>query len=122
MNGKTCNRCGKRGLDWDLEFHKKMGKWKLENHKTVNGKWCNKPKEILMGRKSDYDLCELCSESNFGKLRKESKSEHLRIYHPNGEMLTELDWRCMMVKPASYWLKYWTHDKHYYKYKDICNK
>ena len=43
MGDKSCNRCGKRGLTWDQDFHSKTGKWKLENHKTVNGKWCNKP-------------------------------------------------------------------------------
>jgi hypothetical protein len=117
MNDKKCNRCGKRGLGWDLEFHKKMGKWKLENHKTVNGKWCNKPKEILMGKKSDYDICQLCSESNFGYVRKEDKEEHLRKYHPNGEMLTELDWIMTLTTAGQYWLQNWKSDKHYYKYK-----
>ena len=116
MSDKVCNRCGKKGLGWDITFHQKTGKWKLENHKTVNGKWCNKPKETLMGRKSDYDLCELCSESNYGKVRKEDKAEHLRKYHPNGEMLTELDWIMSLNKPSNYWVKYWKSDKHYHKY------
>ena len=45
MNGKTCNRCGKKGLEWDIEFHEKMGKWKLDNHKdkkkvSSKGKIC----------------------------------------------------------------------------------
>ena len=115
MNDKKCNRCGKRGLGWDLEFHKKMGKWKLENHK-VNGKWCNKPQEKLMATKTDYDLCELCSESNFGKVRKEDKAEHLRKYHPNGEMLTDLDY--IHEHQSAYTTKiFWKHDSHYYKYK-----
>ena len=121
MNNKTCNRCGKRGLDWDLEFHKKMGKWKLDNHK-VNGKWCNKPQEKLMASKTDYDLCELCSESNYGKCKKEDKEEHLRKYHPNGEILTELDWIMKMNTSSNYWLKFWKNDKHYYKYESKINK
>tara|TARA_B100001142_G_C13695398_1_gene407632 strand:+ start:140 stop:499 length:360 start_codon:yes stop_codon:yes gene_type:complete len=115
MNNKTCNRCGKKGLDWDLEFHKKMDKWKLENHKTVNGKWCNKPKETLMGKKTDYYICELCSESNFGNVRIEDKEEHIKRYHPNGEMLTDLDY--IHEHQSAYTTKvFWKHDPHYYKY------
>ena len=115
MNNKTCNRCGKKGLDWDLEFHKKMDKWKLENHKTSNGKWCNKPKETLMGKKTDYYICELCSESNFGNVRIEDKAEHIRKYHPNGEILTDLDY--IHEHQSAYTTKiFWKDDPHYYKY------
>ena len=121
MTGKTCNRCGKTGLEWDIKFHSKMGKWKLENHKH-NGVWCNKPKEILMIEKTDYEFCPLCNDSVFGKCKKENLPEHLKVYHPNGEVLTDLDWKIKMNKSSNYWLKYWTSDKHYYKYKDICNK
>jgi len=121
MNNKTCNRCGKKGLDWDLEFHKKTGKWKLDNHK-VKDKWCNKPKEILVGKKSDYDLCELCSDTSFGKCRKEDKAEHLRKYHPHGEVLTELDWIMTLTTAGQYWLQNWKSDKHYYKYENKINK
>ena len=116
MNDKTCNRCHKKGLGWDLEFHKKMGKWKLENHR-VNGKWCNKPRENLTAKKSDYDLCELCSESSFGNVRSEDKEEHLRKYHPNGEMLTDLDF--IAEFQTQYTTdRFWKHDPHYDKYKN----
>lgn len=122
MNDKTCNRCGKKGLGWDLEFHKKMGKWKLDNHR-VNGKWCNKPKEITMsGKKSDYDICELCDTTPYGKFLKGDKEEHLRKYHPNNEVLTELDYIASMTKLSNHWLKFWKSDKHYNKYQEILNK
>jgi hypothetical protein len=115
MGDKSCNRCGKRGLTWDQDFHRKTGKWKLENHKTVTGKWCNKPKEVTMGRKSDYYVCELCSETNFGKVRIEEKGEHIKMFHPNNEKLSELDY--INENMTAYTIKrYWKHDPHYEKY------
>ena len=118
MGDKSCNRCGKRGLTWDQEFHRKTGKWKLENHKTVTGKWCNKPKEITMGRKSDYDFCELCSESKMGKCRVGEKEEHIKKYHPDGRTMSTLDWNMYMGMNPMY-LKYYRSDVNYHRYKHL---
>ena len=118
MGDKSCNRCGKRGLTWDQDFHSKTGKWKLENHKTVNGKWCNKPKEVTMGRKSDYDICELCSESEFGKCRAGEKEKHIKKYHPDGRTMSNLDWHMEMGMRHIY-LKHYRNDVNYHRYKHL---
>jgi hypothetical protein len=69
-----------------------------------------------MGKKTDYYICELCSESNFGNVRIEDKEEHIKRYHPNGEILTDLDY--IHEHQSQYTTNiFWKHDPHYYKYK-----
>lgn len=120
--GKTCTRCGKKGLNWDKDFHSKTGKWKLDNHKRDDGKWCNKPPETLLSAsKEDCQLCPLCGSSNFGLIKSrdpEDLKAHLNMWHPNGESMTDLDFKMHSGMPVVY-LKYWAHDPHYYKYKDL---
>ena len=114
--GKTCNKCGKNGLTWDKEFHTKTGKWKLENHKREDGKWCNKPPEVTINY--DHQLCELCSGTSFGLIhskKPEDLEEHTKMWHPNGEPMTELDFKMHHGMPKFY-LKYWVNDPHYHKY------
>jgi hypothetical protein len=120
--GKTCTRCGKKGLGWDKTFHDRTGKWKLENHRREDGKWCNKPPEEMMSlSKEQMQLCPLCDGSNFGLLRSNSQEalkSHLDMWHPEGESMTDLDFKMHNGMPVFY-LKYWTHDPHYYKYKHL---
>lgn len=92
---KVCNKCGKKNLGWDYDFNKKTQKWKLENHKTMEGKWCNKPKEeskIAKTGKKDYVHCDKC-EGQYGWLLTEeahnrypaltyyTQEEHDKIRH-----------------------------------------
>lgn len=118
---KTCNRCGKKGLGWDQQFYKRTGKWKLENHKRVDGKWCNKPtSDTMMLKKHEVMLCELCSESNFGLIKinenPNAYEEHLQKFHPNGEKMTNLDYTHGHL--SQYTIdKYWKSDSHYHKYE-----
>jgi hypothetical protein len=102
---KVCNKCGKKNLGWDYDFNKKTGKWKLENHKRMDGKWCNKPPEnkVQKTTSADYAECELClgnsghcmsddwCRRNPDHARATTLSEHKARHHPNGEVLDEID-------------------------------
>lgn len=121
MADKTCKRCGKINLDWDFEWQKKTGKWKLENHKVITtGKWCNKPYEVTVRKRSELSLCQLCSESSFGLLLKneESIGEHMRMYHGDGRSLSQLDYKLIGGMSKSY-IKYWRNDPSYHRYKHL---
>ena len=116
---KTCNKCGKRGLSWDRDFHKKTKKWKLENHRRADGKWWNKPPQKLFS-KSKVILCSLCKDSNFGLCRSEDDYErHLKGYHSSGETLTNLDYMYQHSNLKGVNLFYWRSDPHYEKYKKL---
>jgi hypothetical protein len=105
---KTCNKCGHKNLGWDLAFNKKTGKWKLDNHKTTDDKWCNKPvedgskwKNYYKGKKADYVKCKLCT-GNSGhcyvddfferhpEVMGHTLAEHTAMYHKNGEIRDEI--------------------------------
>lgn len=116
MAAKQCNRCGKRDLDWDKDFHKITKKWKLEDHRRPDGKWCNKAPEKLLRSKEKIILCSLCAGSSFGLCRGEKDyDKHVKAYHPNGEQLTELDWQ-MKQSPNKKPHKNWSCDPHYTNY------
>ena len=106
MSGnKTCNKCGKKSLGWDYDFNKKTKKWKLENHKRQDGKWCNKPREektLFTVKKTDIVKCELClGNSGFcytpevyerhPELGGHTLEEHMKIFHKNNEVLDDVD-------------------------------
>lgn len=113
---KTCNKCKKNNLGWDLDFHKRTKKWKLEDHRRGDGKWCNKAPEIRkMRTKKDLVLCELCMDSNFGLCLKDKLEEHIEMFHPNGEILTDLDYKLMWGLPKHH-IQFWKKDKHYLKH------
>lgn len=119
MGLKTCNKCKKSNLDWDKIFHTKTGKWKLENHKRADGKWCNKPpEELMMRKKSDVIVCQLCIDSNFGLCLKENMQDHMDNFHADGSSLTDLDYKIMNGMNNMY-LRWWHNDPHYYKYKHL---
>ncbi len=116
---KTCKRCGAMNLEWDRVYHDATGKWKLMEHKNKSGKWCGKVKQEVLS-KVDAILCDLCSETSFGLCRsQEGYEQHLKKYHPNGEVLSELDYTHEFM--SHYTLKtFWKHDPHYSKYaKDL---
>lgn len=120
---KTCNRCGTMNLEWDMPYHETTGKWKLTQHKNKYGKWCGKVPEKVMFKMltiDDVTLCELCSNSFGGLCKSKSAYEkHLKLWHPNGEILTDLDYK-MVMGLSKHNLKYWKHDLHYSKYaKDL---
>ena len=52
---KTCNKCGKKDLSWNVSWHQHSGKWQLINHKNKDGEWCVnnslKPKENKLTKK-----------------------------------------------------------------------
>ena len=112
---KTCNRCGTQNLEWDMHYHEVTGKWKLLEHKTSKGKVCGRVKQEVMS-KVDAILCELCSDSGFGMCRgKEAYNEHLDKFHPNGEILTYLDY--VHEHLSAYTIKkFWKNDTHYDRY------
>lgn len=118
LSDKVCNKCGKKGLGWDVDFHKKTGKWKLDNHKRQDGKWCNKPPEVSRIRsKEEMELCPYCISSNFGLFKKEENRllGHIKAYHPNKETLTDLDYK-MAVGLSPMYLRYWSSDDSFVKY------
>jgi hypothetical protein len=106
MGNKTCNKCGRDSLGWDKKYHEANGKWKLEPHKDAMNDWCIKPfvkrQPIYMGKSSDYVKCELCL-GNSGhcfvddfferhpEVAGKTLSEHKEMYHPNGEILDDID-------------------------------
>lgn len=87
------------------------------DHRKKDGEWCvnndhRKPKET----KRDVRLCELCSETSFGLcVGEEGLKKHKEKFHPNGEILSELDY--IHENLSAYTLKrFWKHDPHYEKY------
>ena len=112
---KTCNRCGTKNLQWDMHYHEITGKWKLLEHKTSKGKVCGRVKQEVLSKVTAI-LCDLCSETPFGLCRSQEEYEqHLKKYHPNGEVLSELDY--IHENMSKYTIKrYWKHDPHYDKY------
>ena len=93
MTGKTCRKCGKVNLEWDMEYNKEYSKWKLQSHKAYDGKWCVAPIVKKM-TKRDYKHCPLCPPG-FGWLSvKDSMDDHTKQWHPNGEILTDNDFKC----------------------------
>ena len=113
---KTCNKCGKSDLSWNQRHHERTGKWQLSDHKNKEGDWCvrnNKQKSSYITNKKDFIMCELCKDSSFGLCRsQEDYKKHQKIYHPNGEVLTELDWKAAMgINRMT--LKNWKSDAHY---------
>jgi hypothetical protein len=120
--GKKCNRCGRTGLNWDNRFHDKTGKWKLEDHRVSNGDWCNKAPEVMMMRtREECRLCSLCADSSFGLIKSTNPidmDKHMNLLHPNGEIMTELDYKMSCYMPLVY-LNYWTNDPHFSKYQHL---
>ena len=107
-------------LEWDRAYHDATGKWKLMQHKNKYGKWCGKVPEKIMHKKltnKDVELCELCSDSNFGLCKKGELEEHLKKFHPNGETLTNLDYLIGFISQDDV-NRYYKSDPHYHKYYD----
>lgn len=117
MASKQCNKCGKRDLDWDKDFHKLTKKWKLEDHRRPDGKWCNKAPEKLIRSKEKIILCSLCTGTSFGLCRGEKEYDtHVKMYHPKGEQLTELDWHMKLTPKDEVISTNWSCDPHYSDY------
>ena len=95
MGNKTCNKCGKTGLDWNQEYHKDEGRWILDYHQDDKGRWCSKKKKKWVNIvKTDIKRCKVCVDSDsIGWLLTEeahiknpewtyvSEKEHLRVIH-----------------------------------------
>lgn len=116
--GKTCNKCGKKELEWNKKHHERTGKWKLEDHKNKEGEWCVRndvKSKSYIASKKDIILCEYCKDSNFGLCRsKEDYIAHVKAYHPNREILTNLDYMMQHNgKMDRATLKNWKSDAHY---------
>tara|TARA_R110000824_G_scaffold175358_2_gene353726 strand:+ start:1003 stop:1392 length:390 start_codon:yes stop_codon:yes gene_type:complete len=105
MGNKICNKCQTKELGWDMEYNKKTGKWKLDDHRRQDGKWCNKlskqSQEIKI-KKNDIEKCKLCKGNSGWILTEQGRSrlvdrhsptmeEHLKTYHPNNEVLDDID-------------------------------
>ena len=116
---KKCNRCGKGGLDWNREYFEKKGKWQIMDHKKKDGEWCVRNNYVKQEKekitKKDFTVCPLCTESNFGYLLNSEYEEHKKKFHPNGEILTDLDY-IHKHQSAYTTKKFWKHDPHYEKY------
>ena len=116
MADKQCNKCGMKGLSWDKDSFEKTGRWKLIPHKTNVGEWCGDNFKKKPQYKSNSILCELCEGTSFGLCRGEEDYErHKKIYHPNNEVLTELDWH-MKQTPNKIPHENWSCDPHYSTY------
>lgn len=115
---KTCNKCGKGNLGWNKKYHDKTGKWKLDDHKNKEGEWCirnNNEKKSYITNKKDVIICEYCKDSSFGLCRSKKDYEaHVKAYHPNHEILTDLDYKMKHSgKVNKNVLKNWKSDAHY---------
>ena len=118
---KICNKCGTRNLGWNKRHHEKTGKWKLDDHRNKKGEWCikNNVIERITTPEKKIILCEYCSESNFGLCRGEKDFQaHINAYHPNQEILTNLDYMYQHCKLIGVNLDNWKSDLHYEKYKN----
>lgn len=115
---KTCKKCNKRDLSWNKTWYDHSGKWQLVNHKNKDGDWCVnniiKPKETKSTKK-DYTICPLCIKTSFGYCKNDEYDYHKKLYHPNNETLSELDYIGNFM--TAYTIKkFWKHDSHYAKY------
>lgn len=126
MGTKTCNKCGKSDLGWNKQAFKDTGKWKLEAHKDSNSDWCIKPyKKVVrmyMGKKSDYVKCKLCL-GNSGhcfvdgfferhpEVNGHTLSEHTAQWHPNGEILDDIDFMVISDEEKAKVRKLWNQPK-----------
>ena len=105
MGNKTCNKCNVRELGWDYSYNKSTGRWKLEDHRRKDGKWCNKlsiQSQETPTKKGDLEKCKLCL-GNSGWLLSETgrerhprwysltPEEHKNMFHPNNEILNDVD-------------------------------
>ena len=119
--GKTCNKCGAKNLEWNKKSYELTGKWKLQDHKNKEGQWCVRAKkpELQITRKENIILCEYCSESNFGLCKgKEDYIAHVYAYHPNKEILTNLDYMYQHSKLIGVNIENWKSDSHWKKYQN----
>lgn len=116
---KICNRCGVKNLTWNIRHHEKTGKWQLIDHKNKDGKWCVRNKSQPLSQNNiKIILCDLCTGTSFGLCRGESEYEkHMKMYHPENEVLTELDWN-MRLTPKEKVSDGWSCDPHYKKYQN----
>jgi hypothetical protein len=108
MGNKVCNKCQAKALGWDMEYNKKTGKWKLDDHRRQDGKWCNKlsrQSQEIKVKKQDLEKCKLCKGNSGWVLTEQGRSrlvdrysptmeEHINLFHPNNEVLDDVD---MMV-------------------------
>lgn len=126
MGNKVCNKCKAKGLGWDIEYNKKTGKWKLDDHRRQDGKWCNKlsrqSQETKM-KKGDYEKCEFCTGNSGWVLTEQGRSrlvdrysptmeEHISMFHPNNEILDDVDMMVMFTEEK----------EHLRRYRDIQNE
>lgn len=121
MSGdKVCNKCKAVGLGWDKEFHEKYGKWKLEDHKTKTGSWCNKmmSKNRFASSLPAVEIfpCAYCLARGHMFTTQEELEDHVYEDHPNGEEMTALDEQAKYDKSVYWMVPGWVHDKHFYKY------
>jgi hypothetical protein len=123
MTDKTCNRCSVKGLWWNKKHYDKTGKWQLIDHKNKKGEWCvrnNEKKSQHTPIKQTIKLCEYCKDSNFGLCRSEKDyNTHIKAYHPNKEILTNLDYTYKHSGEFSVTvLRNWSSDPHFKKHWD----
>jgi hypothetical protein len=112
---KTCKRCGTMNLEWDMAYHEITKKWKLMEHKTSKGIICGRVQQKVLN-KVDAILCELCKETSFGLCRSQEGLEaHLKLYHPKGEVRTELDYIAEFMSDMTI-KRFWEHDPHWGRY------
>ena len=123
MTDKTCNKCGVKGLWWNKKHFEKTGKWQLIDHKDKKCEWCvrnNAPKIDVFDKTSKIILCEYCEDSNFGLCRSTKDYQaHLKAYHSNKEILTNLDYMFGHSNLQGVNLINWKSDPHYEKYKSL---
>jgi hypothetical protein len=105
MGNKVCNKCQAKALGWDMEYNKKTGKWKLDDHRRQDGKWCNKlsrQSQEIKVKDGDQEKCKLCKGNSGWVLTEQGRSrladrysptmeEHINLFHPNNEVLDDVD-------------------------------
>jgi len=107
---KVCNKCGKKNLGWDYDFNKKTGKWKLENHKRQDGKWCNKPPENKYKIRKKWEVFPCFECGNQGMFtNKNDLDNHMKW----GSHVSPLDTLIKMQGTYYMMVPYWVSDKHF---------
>lgn len=140
---KKCNKCGftSPDLKWDKELYAKEGFWKLAIITNAGGVETKIQHVCKEGSGTTYEKpldnygplieCQYCGHTSYGWFnRKEDLDNHIKTYHPNGEILYEEDYSLTKPTDEDYVQRpctQCTQEKGYtvlhpYKYKDVKSK
>jgi hypothetical protein len=136
----TCPACTKDlGSNWVWSPTKKGKKW-LKN--TKSGEWHDCPKSTFKGKSNfqerkwikatakDHEQCEFCG--NWLYTREAhlehptwnyiSMEDHVKMFHPNGEIMDEIDFKCVSDEEKEEFRRLFNMPKRTEKYQVVKRK